>query len=410
MKNILMRIFKWICVVFCLLGIFGTYLGIVDKDFELFTFYIGWTAIFLFLFFLISKKIKHIKPVEQERNAVRPRQQHKSEAETKPEANSITRKESAPKKELPAFPNLYTVLDLETPNRSNDRISQIGLLVVHNGNILKNYSSLINPECKFDPVNTELTGLTSEKVSRAPSFKQYWPRIKVLFSQCVIVCHNADFDLNVLSKTLKHYGFDLPKIKYVCTFLEAKNKFPELQKHSLPFLAKHFNIPCDVKHNASYDANVCRQFFEFMKKERFDFFVREFEEKKTKQEPFINSSVTIGIPSVNYISDDDEVDIPFSQCPDIEIDGKKFVLTGIFTELTRAELTEYIKENGGRVTSSVSGKTDYLMVGNEFEPRWKHGNYGIKIEKAIELIKSGSSDIQIIREDDFVDEFGLLYQ
>ncbi|KAJ2735571.1 DNA replication factor C complex subunit Rfc1 [Coemansia sp. BCRC 34962] len=45
--------------------------------------------------------------------------------------------------------------------------------------------------------------------------------------------------------------------------------------------------------------------------------------------------------------------------------SKTFVLTGEFTSLSRDGLTDLIKTYGGRVTSAVSGKTSYLVVGEE---------------------------------------------
>ncbi len=45
--------------------------------------------------------------------------------------------------------------------------------------------------------------------------------------------------------------------------------------------------------------------------------------------------------------------------------GKVFVLTGGFDEFTRIEASMLIKKRGGKVSSSVSSKTDYLLVGND---------------------------------------------
>ena len=43
--------------------------------------------------------------------------------------------------------------------------------------------------------------------------------------------------------------------------------------------------------------------------------------------------------------------------------GKTFVLTGTLRTLTRATAADLIRARGGRVTDSVSRKTDYVVVG-----------------------------------------------
>jgi len=68
------------------------------------------------------------------------------------------------------------------------------------------------------------------------------------------------------------------------------------------------------------------------------------------------------------------------------LDGKRFVLTGKLNQFTRKEAKGRIKELGGRVTSSVSSKTDYLVVGD---------NPGSKYDKAQEL------GIKILDETEF---------
>ena len=45
--------------------------------------------------------------------------------------------------------------------------------------------------------------------------------------------------------------------------------------------------------------------------------------------------------------------------------GKTFVLTGSLESLTRSEAGALIKERGGKVTSSVSKKTDFVLVGED---------------------------------------------
>ena len=54
-----------------------------------------------------------------------------------------------------------------------------------------------------------------------------------------------------------------------------------------------------------------------------------------------------------------------SQQGDRSLEGTTFVLTGALQHWTRAEATDEIERRGGRVTSSVSGNTDFVVIGDE---------------------------------------------
>jgi DNA ligase (NAD+) len=56
-----------------------------------------------------------------------------------------------------------------------------------------------------------------------------------------------------------------------------------------------------------------------------------------------------------------------------ELKGQTFVITGTLPSLSRDEASQLIRENGGKITSSVSKNTDYVVVGEEA---------GSKLEKA----------------------------
>ncbi|MBA7642079.1 DNA ligase [subsurface metagenome] len=66
--------------------------------------------------------------------------------------------------------------------------------------------------------------------------------------------------------------------------------------------------------------------------------------------------------------------------------GKQFVLTGTLKDFTRTQAKEIISELGGRVTGSVSKKTDYIVAGED---------PGFKYQKAQKL------DVPIINEEEF---------
>ena len=102
----------------------------------------------------------------------------------------------------------FIVFDVETPNRKNNRISAIGITVVEEGKISKEFYSLVNPETNFDYFNVKLTGISKASVKDAPTFPELWQQIEPLFSDGMLVAHNASFDMNVLKNCLLDYGID----------------------------------------------------------------------------------------------------------------------------------------------------------------------------------------------------------
>ncbi len=70
------------------------------------------------------------------------------------------------------------------------------------------------------------------------------------------------------------------------------------------------------------------------------------------------------------------------------LEGKTFVLTGTLENLTRDEARALIEEQGGKVTGSVSSKTDYVVAGE---------NPGSKLEKAKELGVKVLDEQEVVR-------------
>lgn len=70
------------------------------------------------------------------------------------------------------------------------------------------------------------------------------------------------------------------------------------------------------------------------------------------------------------------------------LEGKMFVVSGVFTQFSRDELKNAIEDNGGKVGSSISSKTDFVVAGDNMGPA--------KLEKANKL------NIPIISETDFM--------
>lgn len=72
-------------------------------------------------------------------------------------------------------------------------------------------------------------------------------------------------------------------------------------------------------------------------------------------------------------------------------------LTGDFDYGSKSDVKAYIEGMGGSISSSVSRKTTVVLMGNKGSAAWSRGNYGTKIEKAIER-KKATNDILILKE------------
>lgn len=51
-----------------------------------------------------------------------------------------------------------------------------------------------------------------------------------------------------------------------------------------------------------------------------------------------------------------------------ELEGKSFVVSGVFSNFSRDEIKSHIQQHGGKVVSSISGKTDYVLAGEKMGP------------------------------------------
>ncbi|MGM0529747.1 MAG: NAD-dependent DNA ligase LigA [Bacteroidota bacterium] len=71
-----------------------------------------------------------------------------------------------------------------------------------------------------------------------------------------------------------------------------------------------------------------------------------------------------------------------------ELEGKSIVISGSFNQYSREELKEMIQKHGGKNTSSVSSKTDYLLAGKDIGPK--------------KLDRAKKNGVRIISEEEFL--------
>lgn len=130
------------------------------------------------------------------------------------------------------------------------------------------------------------------------------------------------------------------------------------------------------------------------------------EAERTMLLAYLNQFAKVQTPSVKRIIDDKtdgvKINAICTSQPDVDFDGKNFCITGILSRCPRKDMEAKITALGGKCSSHVSAKTDYLIVGVDGNVAWAYSCYGRKVENALAMRKQGHL-IQIIHEYDFCD-------
>lgn len=99
----------------------------------------------------------------------------------------------------------------------NDRIVEIGIVVMTPDGIIKNeYETLVNPCRDIGP--SRIHHISASDVSEAPKFSEIAGDIlEILATASVIAGHNVAFDMNFLIKEYDRLGVSIPEIPMLCT-------------------------------------------------------------------------------------------------------------------------------------------------------------------------------------------------
>ena len=162
----------------------------------------------------------------------------------------------------------YVVFDIETTGFGpvNDHIIEIGAVKVKNGEIVDKYSTFINPEIPI-PVHIEnLTGINDDMVCDARKIDEVLPEFLEFCKGCVLVAHNASFDVGFISKKAELLNIET-EFTVVDTVSMARVMLPQLSKFKLDVVAKELGISLENHHRAVDDAGATAEIFvEFIRR------------------------------------------------------------------------------------------------------------------------------------------------
>ena len=85
----------------------------------------------------------------------------------------------------------FRALDVETANADRASICQIGLVDVCNGEVTREWQTLLDPEDWFDPFNTDVHGIDADAVQGQPTFPEIHEELCDELTGSVVVSHTA---------------------------------------------------------------------------------------------------------------------------------------------------------------------------------------------------------------------------
>jgi DNA polymerase-3 subunit epsilon len=165
-------------------------------------------------------------------------------------------------------PHRFAFVDLETSgvSPSDDRITEIGIVLVDDGQVLDEWSSLVDPGVPIPPEIQALTGITNGMVRGAPRFEDLLPQVAERLDGRVFVAHNARFDYGFVKAAFRRAGARFTA-DVLCTVRLSRRLFPQYGSHRLDALIDRHRLPAPDRHRALGDARVIHHFLQTLWRE-----------------------------------------------------------------------------------------------------------------------------------------------
>ena len=170
------------------------------------------------------------------------------------------------------FSDEIVCFDIETTglNVTREAITEIGAVVLKNGEITDRFQTFVNPNRRLTPEIIGLTGITDAMLADAPQLKEALESFLEFIDGRPLAAHNAEFDIGFIRAGCKKTGLDFDPT-YVDSLILAQNLLPQLHKFKLDIVAEYLDLPAFNHHRASDDAAMVGYmlipFFEKMKTE-----------------------------------------------------------------------------------------------------------------------------------------------
>ena len=141
-----------------------------------------------------------------------------------------------------------------------DKIIEIGAVKVENGRITERFSEFVNPQIPIPFRIEELTSINDNMVADAPTIDVILPKFEKFCEGCVMVAHNAEFDMSFIRKNYEDIGIEREDT-VVDTVGMARFLLPQLNRFKLDTVAKAVGVSLEHHHRAVDDASCTADIF-----------------------------------------------------------------------------------------------------------------------------------------------------
>lgn len=344
------------------------------------------------------------------------------------------------------------------------KIIEISAVKVRNNEVVDKYSTLVNPQCPIPAAATAVNHITDDMVKDAPVLDDVIDNFLVFVGNDVILGYNnASFDMNLIYDTVLQLRGKIFSNDYLDMLHAVKRSLPELANSKLETVSKHYGFDIDGEHRALKDCYLTKSCYDKLYEEFGDTAFRKSSHHSSGK-GVQHSVETIALQELHKLLEGmledgeitmEEIDLlrywleehrdlsgnyPFDKvfyaldnvledgvitqkelsdlktifkeiidpvkaqgCHDQikTLKGKHVCLTGEFAYGSKNEIEKLIEDAGGINDKNVKKATNYVVVGAHGSDAWKTGNYGGKIQKAMEWNAKGMS-IKIIEEVEFI--------
>ena len=267
----------------------------------------------------------------------------------------------------------FVALDVETANSDHASICQIGIAHFADGQFVKSWDTLVNPNDYFDPININIHGIDEDMVADSPKFDSICSELHEQLLNTVVVTH-MPFDQVAMRRVHEKYSLDLPAITWLDTAKVVRRTWKDRSRkgYGLKDISDFLNIQFK-HHDAVEDARAAGEVL-----------LHAINESGIPLDDWIvRTSKAITPRSSSYSKD-------ITRDGNIEGDlhGEVVVFTGSLS-IVRKVAAEHAASAGCDVGNSVTKDTTMLVVGDQDVRVLKGNEKSSKHRKAELLIEKG---------------------